>query len=108
MRNLPWHPLFALALVRIARHLEVRGVVKLWGVGEEVIGRETLVLAAGGEAADLREDRSIPVDASNNRCHTYYSSSRFVMLFEGLHSCPVYEKQNARICASKYAHHMLP
>ena len=38
LRGHAWNPLFSLALVRIARHLEVRGVSKLWSVGVDLFG----------------------------------------------------------------------
>ncbi|CAD7955539.1 unnamed protein product [Amoebophrya sp. A25] len=40
IRALAWSPKFALALVRIGRHLETRGVAKLWSVGSDLCGGE--------------------------------------------------------------------
>jgi len=38
MKELSWNPSFCLALVRIGRHLEVRGVAKLYSVAEDFFG----------------------------------------------------------------------
>eukprot|EP00397_Hematodinium_sp_SG-2012_P023203 GEMP01024095.1.p1 GENE.GEMP01024095.1~~GEMP01024095.1.p1 ORF type:complete len:733 (+),score=139.14 GEMP01024095.1:22-2220(+) len=38
VKDLTWCPAFCLALVRIARHLEVRGIAKLYSVAEELFG----------------------------------------------------------------------
>lgn len=41
IKDLAWCPAFCLALVRIARHLEVRGIAKLYSVAEELYGKKS-------------------------------------------------------------------